>query len=1111
MNELDVIIGSPPNGLFWEKAFCGSPCCCAFDSLQFNSVYIYIEGEQSSSFSSTMATGGINLSAEFFELLKAIGESKSKQEEDRIIAKEVAKLKSKLEAPAAGGTNPLSNKKRAKEFLVRLLYVEMLGHDGSFGYIKAVEMAASASLYHKRCGYLVCISCLPPTHEFRFMLVNQMQRDLHSANVLECSGGLIACTSIITPDMVPAVMTDVTKLLTHESATIRKKSIVCLHKFHQLSPDVVTADDLYTHTRKVLCDKDPAVMGSGLNVIYAMCLIEAQPYKDLVPSLVSILKQIGDHRLPSDYDYHRIPAPWMQLKLIRILGILGQADAAASSGMYEILNETMKKADTGINAGYAIVYECVKCLVQIYPNTALLNAAAEAIARFMDSRSHNLKYLGVTGLALIVERQPQYAAQHQLAVMDCLEDADETLQRKTLDLLYRMTNPVNVEFIAEKLLSFLSNTTDLFLKQQLTERVCSIAERYAPNNAWYIRTITQLLEVAGDMVATSTAQNLMNLIAEGTGESDEDDMLLRQNAVELYVALLRDKPVGTLPRTLIEIMAWCLGEYGYLSVVSSLSDILYNLCNWARIHKSKLIPLTRRFIVSAIMKLIAQAGNCPPIAALVIDDYTKSSDIDLQQRCLEFQAILTNCPQILPAIFPVDASAEDVEVDVHLSFLDGYVSYALQNGAAPYSKPEDDDDDDDDAAYAHTPQDAGFNMTPYDKPTTPGSVLHLGASGIGSAAAGPRLPNTANVPLPPGAHAGEAPPVAAAPPPNHDIGLDVRNVAHVWGKAPAPVPPPVVSSVTPPTTSSWGAPAASSSSTYPPAASSSSSTYTPVAPPPPKTAAQLERERQAAGLFGGVVPGAPPPPVATPTPPVRSVAAPLSHVTAAPTPVAPPAAVVDLLDLGAWDDAPTAASAAPSTSANVSLSDDAFAPQAAAMVETVSADDEDVVAQSNIVPTSAVASSSAAAPAAMMSNDDPFATAGLLGDFSDKPLPTLERTLKFEYNGVPMSPMPIVTAQFGQQWGSCTATSPLSLQSSKVLSLNQFMTMMTQMGAHTIEAIVTTNEGICAGMVGAAAVVLIHGKVTPRTSSSSQLDVTVKGSDARMCAALTMYLQTMLR
>jgi AP-4 complex subunit epsilon-1 len=332
-----------------------------------------------------MATGGLALSKEFFELLKAIGESKSKQEEDRIICKEVQKLKQKMETPISnqgGVVNTLtSSKKLAKEFLVRLLYVEMLGHDASFGYIKAVEMAASASLYHKRTGYLVCGACLSPTHEFRFMLVNQMQRDLQSANVLECSGGLLAATNIITSDMVPAVSGEVSKLLSHDSATIRKKAIIALHRFHQLAPEVVTKEELQDHLRKVLCDKDPSVMGSCLNVIQWMARIDPIPFKDLVPSLVSILKQIGDHRLPSDYDYHRVPAPWMQIQLVRILGILGRGDAQASAGMYEIVRETMKKADTGINAGYAIAYECIKTIVSIYPNPTLLDSAADAISR----------------------------------------------------------------------------------------------------------------------------------------------------------------------------------------------------------------------------------------------------------------------------------------------------------------------------------------------------------------------------------------------------------------------------------------------------------------------------------------------------------------------------------------------------------------------------------------------------------------------------------------------------------------------------------------------------------------------------------------------------------
>ncbi len=63
-----------------------------------------------------------------------------------------------------------------------------------------------------------------------------------------------------------------------------------------------------------------------------------------------------------------------------------------------------------------------------------------------------MKYMGVTGLASIVKEYPQYTADHQLAVIDCLEDPDETLKRKTLGLLYSMTNSVNVEFITAKLL-----------------------------------------------------------------------------------------------------------------------------------------------------------------------------------------------------------------------------------------------------------------------------------------------------------------------------------------------------------------------------------------------------------------------------------------------------------------------------------------------------------------------------------------------------------------------------------------------------------------------------------------------------------------------------------
>ena len=98
-----------------------------------------------------------------------------------------------------------------------------------------------------------------------------------------------------------------------------------------------------------------------------------------------------------------MPAPWLQIKLLMILGRLGADDPAASEGMYEVLHDVMKRADMGINVGYAVMYECVRTVTSIYPNNVLLDSAATSISRFITSDNHNLKYLGLKSLAAIVQ------------------------------------------------------------------------------------------------------------------------------------------------------------------------------------------------------------------------------------------------------------------------------------------------------------------------------------------------------------------------------------------------------------------------------------------------------------------------------------------------------------------------------------------------------------------------------------------------------------------------------------------------------------------------------------------------------------------------------------
>ena len=49
--------------------------------------------------------------------------------------------------------------------------------------------------------------------------------------------------------------------------------------------------------------------------------------------------------------------------------------------MYETLREVMSRADTGVNIGYAVLFEVVKTITTIYPDQSLLELAAASTSR----------------------------------------------------------------------------------------------------------------------------------------------------------------------------------------------------------------------------------------------------------------------------------------------------------------------------------------------------------------------------------------------------------------------------------------------------------------------------------------------------------------------------------------------------------------------------------------------------------------------------------------------------------------------------------------------------------------------------------------------------------
>lgn len=199
-------------------------------------------------------TSGSHLSKELLDLVKSIGESRSKQEEDRIISKEASLLKVKI------GERNLPEKK-LKELLIRAIYVEMLGHDASFAHIYAVNLTQSKNLLVKRIGYLAASLFIDENSEMIILMISTMQKDLQSRNHFEVIAALNCLAKLSNQSVMLAVQDAVVLLLDHQHEMIRKKAVMVLIKFNHIMP----IEQMDQKMKKSLCDKDPSVMACALN------------------------------------------------------------------------------------------------------------------------------------------------------------------------------------------------------------------------------------------------------------------------------------------------------------------------------------------------------------------------------------------------------------------------------------------------------------------------------------------------------------------------------------------------------------------------------------------------------------------------------------------------------------------------------------------------------------------------------------------------------------------------------------------------------------------------------------------------------------------------------
>ncbi|GAB1601186.1 AP-4 complex subunit epsilon-1-like isoform X2 [Argonauta hians] len=616
---------------------------------------------------------GTGLSRGFYNLMRNVEYARSVAKEQHIIQKDLSLVQQKLSQP------DLSTH-QIRDYLTRLIFCHMMGYDTSFGNIHAVKLAQQGSGWMKWMGYLSCGILLHEDHELIVLLVNTILKDLRSTNILDNLIALSAASSLVNVEMIPVVLPLVEEKHRHSNSIVRKKAVTALLKIWSKSPDSVP--NISQKFSEILCDRDPGVVNASLICYQSVIKENPTEYKALTPAFLNILKQVLKRKLPAEYEYHSIPNPWMQISLLKLLSSLGANNRSISHTIYPVIKEVLQCANMKENMAFAIIYECILTITHIVPNTELLDEASRAVSKFLHSSNQNLKYLGMKSLTALVVVAPKYAVEYQKIIMEYLENPDSAIQRKTLELMYQIANPVNIKVISQHLLKYISKTShDPFWQADIVAKLFSLVEKLSSCDRWYVDTINELLEVTKGDVPNEIVFRLLNVI-DNASKKDKD---FSHYVFTQYLEYLQKEELSD---TIIQVSAWVISE-NPCEVSKSLpstdiaSLLLSHFCNKTTSDESRCWIWTA---ITKIMHTLHHKSTLSALNALNVSDLNMSSETN--QRFQEVKRINSfyvteNSSPPLNLSLNVNESFTS-ELDFTLSFVDDYVSVSLENGAMPF-------------------------------------------------------------------------------------------------------------------------------------------------------------------------------------------------------------------------------------------------------------------------------------------------------------------------------------------------------------------------------------------------------------------------------------------
>lgn len=302
----------------------------------------------------------------------------------------------------------------------------------------------------------------------------------------------------------------------------------------------------------------------------------------------------------------------------------------------------------------SLLYECINTVIAVLisissgmPNhTASIQLCVQKLRILIEDSDQNLKYLGLLAMSKILKTHPKSVQAHKDLILACLDDKDESIRLRALDLLYGMVSKKNLMEIVNKLLGHMERAEGSVYRDELLLKVIEICSQesyqHVTNFEWYLTVLVELIQLeAGSKHGSVIADQLLDVTIRVES--------VRKFSVNEMMNLMNAFPSSSQTSTMYEVLyaaAWIVGEFS--DQLDSPQDAIKLLLQERTIpgHIQAVFVQNCIKVLTNVIERSIESGDMQAVddACETIEQrmqyFISSGDIEVQERASATQMIV---------------------------------------------------------------------------------------------------------------------------------------------------------------------------------------------------------------------------------------------------------------------------------------------------------------------------------------------------------------------------------------------------------------------------------------------------------------------------------------